>query len=219
MIQNYNSKKLYERLPIYVHFLNSIQESNISSTTISKSLNLGEVQVRKDLALVSGKGRPKIGYSTKNLFKAIKKYMGMNHASKAIIVGFGKLGKALYDYAGFSELGIDIVQAFDISNTTDFVKDIKELDSYCLENEILFGILTVPSTEAQATAEKLIRCGIVGIWNFTSVRLNVPSHVVIQNENLAASLSVLVKSTLDKKVGNDYEKSNETNDSYTSKKH
>lgn len=211
LIQNYNSKKIYERLPIYVHFLNSIQENNISSTTISKSLNLGEVQVRKDLALVSGKGRPKTGYATKHLLKDIKKYMGMNHVSKAIIVGFGQLGKALYHYSGFSELGIDIVQAFDISITNDFVKGIEELERYCLENKILFGILSVPSMEAQATADKLIRCGIVGIWNFTSVRLNVPSHVVIQNENLAASLSVLVKSTLDKKAGNKLEKSKKTN--------
>ena len=208
MIQNYNSKKIYERLPIYVNFLNSIKESNISSTSISKSLNLGEVQVRKDLALVSGKGRPKVGYHTKNLLKDIRKYMGMINTNKAIIVGFGKLGRALYDYQGFNELAIDIVKAFDISIANEFVQDIKELETYCLSNDIKFGIITVPSEVAQATADRLIACGVTGLWNFTSVRLNVPSNIVIQNENLAASFSVLVKSTLDKELGASNGKSN-----------
>lgn len=208
MIQNCNTKKIYERLPIYVNYLNAIRVNNISSTTIAKSLNLGEVQVRKDLALVSGKGRPKTGYLTKNLVKDIKKFMGINITNKAVIVGFGKLGKALYNYPGFEEFGIDIVQAFDLNQTNEFVNDVSKLESYIQENNIKFAILTVPTKVAQTMANRLISCGVLGLWNFTSVRLIVPNNIIIQNENLAASFSVLVKSTLDIKIGVQNGKSN-----------
>jgi redox-sensing transcriptional repressor len=201
LIQNSSSKKVYERLPIYLDYLNSTDANYISSTSIAKSLNLGEVQVRKDLALVSGKGRPKIGYLTENLIVDIKKTMGMNSSNKAVIVGFGKLGRALYEYPGFNSFGIEIVAAFDCESQNETVYDIAELESFCRNDAIKFGILTVPKAEAQVMAERLIDCGIMGIWNFTSERLTVPNHIIIQNENLAASLSVLVKETLDKKQG------------------
>ena len=53
------------------------------------------------------------------------------------------------------------------------------------------AVLTVPGSVAQATADKLIECGIRGIWNFTSVRLSVPDGVIVQNVDLAQSLAVL----------------------------
>ena len=53
------------RLPQYLQYLKSLPESSrntISATAIAKGLSLGDVQVRKDLAAVSGAGKPKIGY-------------------------------------------------------------------------------------------------------------------------------------------------------------
>ena len=55
------------RLPLYLNYLKQIESSgttSISATTIAKALSLGEVQVRKDLASVSGAGKPKVGYES-----------------------------------------------------------------------------------------------------------------------------------------------------------
>ena len=68
------SKATLGRLPLYLNFLRKmspVKVPYISATTISKELNLGEVQVRKDLAAVSGEGKPRLGYATEEL---IKKY-------------------------------------------------------------------------------------------------------------------------------------------------
>ncbi len=198
MIQNAVTKKVYERLPIYLDYLTKIQSGTISSTIIARNLNLGEVQVRKDLALVSGQGRPKIGYLRIDLIQDLRRYLGLDHTNKAIVIGFGRLGKALYEHKEFNEFGVKIVQAFDINTEEELVEPMDKIKSYCDINHIKFAILTVPNQAAQDIANQLVECGILGIWNFTSVRLDLPEHIIIQNENLATSFAVLIKETLDR---------------------
>ena len=50
------------RLPDYLHFVKYMSKAEyVSSAAVAKALNLGEVQVRKDLQMVSGAGKPKVG--------------------------------------------------------------------------------------------------------------------------------------------------------------
>ena len=67
------SKPLLERVPLYLKCLCSLQdkEGTISATTIAQMLKLGEVQVRKDLNVISGSGRPKIGYKINELIQKL----------------------------------------------------------------------------------------------------------------------------------------------------
>ena len=44
-----------------------------------------------------------------------------------------------------------------------------------------------PKDEAQEICDKIIRSGISAIWNFTSVYLDVPSNVILHNENMSSS--------------------------------
>lgn len=198
MIQNAVTKKVYERLPIYLDYLTKQDSLTISSTIIARNLNLGEVQVRKDLALVSGQGRPKIGYQTKDLIQDLKDFIGLNQKNKAVVIGFGRLGKAIYSHPGFKDFGLNIVQAFDMDDSDDKVLHMSELTNYCREHNIKFGILTLPNQAAQSVTDELVQAGVLGLWNFTSVRLNVPDNIIIQNENLATSFAVLLKETLDR---------------------
>ena len=104
------------RLPLYLNYLKQIESSgttSISATTIAKALSLGEVQVRKDLASVSGAGKPKVGYESSDLIKRLEDTLGSNSITSAVLVGAGKLGRALLDYNGFEEFGIKIIAAFD----------------------------------------------------------------------------------------------------------
>ena len=109
-------KAVLMRLPIYLHYLKTLPRSEkktISSSVIAGALKLGEVQVRKDLALVSGAGKPKIGYFVDELIGHLEHVLGSRNITKAVIVGAGKLGKALMFFDGFPEYGIMIDTAFD----------------------------------------------------------------------------------------------------------
>lgn len=192
-----------ERLPIYLHYLRGFTgggKTTISSAALAKGLGLGEVQVRKDLALVSGAGKPKIGYDAAELTSHLESALGIAETN-AVIVGAGRLGKALLCYEGFNEFGLHILAAFDKDESKcsfreggKLVLPIDELKEFCEENEVKIGVICVPEKEAPAVCELLVSCGMKGIWNFAPVRLNVPEAVGIRNENMAASLAVLASS-------------------------
>ena len=60
------SRATIGRIPTYLKYLKSIRHTEtISATTLAHALGLGEVQVRKDLSAVSGAGRPRVGYHTR----------------------------------------------------------------------------------------------------------------------------------------------------------
>ena len=78
-----------KRLSVYLQLLRQLppETANISATVIAKSIGYGDVQVRKDLASVSGEGKPRTGYEVGNLIKSLEEYLGFNYPKKAIIVG------------------------------------------------------------------------------------------------------------------------------------
>ena len=139
-----------QRLPIYLDFLKNIESKSefISATTIASALGFGEVQVRKDLASVCSSGKPKIGYHVEELVAQIEKYLGYNHTNNAIIIGAGKLGRALIGYDGFSRYGLNIIAAFDVSpeliGTSEGGKPIYGMDmleSFFWRKEFISGSL------------------------------------------------------------------------------
>ena len=197
------SKSVIRRLPIYLSYLKALPDDapeNISATTLATALCMGEVQVRKDLALVSDGGRPKVGYRRESLVADIEQFLGYDNTNDAVLIGAGKLGRALLGYSGFSEYGLNIVAAFDacdaLLGTDESGKPIlpmRDLGRLCAHRKILIGIITVPATQAQTVCDELIANGIKAIWNFAPTHLDVPEGILVQNENMATSLAVLSK--------------------------
>ncbi|MBO5007516.1 MAG: redox-sensing transcriptional repressor Rex [Clostridia bacterium] len=195
------SKASLARLPIYLDCLKSLPHSAgeyTSAAQIASALKLGEIQVRKDLAAVSQGGKPRIGYKTESLINDIESYLGYNKTINAVLVGAGKLGKALLEYSRFSEYGLDIVAAFDISEdnlgSANNGKIIYHLDNFseiCKNCNAQIGIITVPCASAQDVCSLMVESGIKAIWNFASSHLDVPEDVWVQNENMAASVALL----------------------------
>ena len=194
------SKPLLERVPLYLKYLYSIKdnEKRFSSTAISQALKLGEVQVRKDLNVISGSGKPKIGYEIQSLICNLEDFLGKTKRVKVALVGAGKLGKALYGYAGFEEYGVEICAAFDLLvekpqsfRDEKLIYPIGAFSDYVRENNIMIGIIAVPEQSAQATADMMVKSGIKAIWNFAPGKINVPQEVALRSENMAASLALL----------------------------
>ena len=197
------SKQALQRLPVYLNYLNALPEvkpANISATAIAEALHLHDVQVRKDLAIVSSGGRPKVGYVTQNLIDDLRRFLGYDNADNAVIVGVGNIGRALLQYDGFGDYGLNIVAAFDNDPSLvgrpingKGVFPFEKLENLCGRLKIRIGIIAVPAEAAQSVCDALIRGGVMAIWNFTQTHLNVPEHVLVQNENMAASLALLSK--------------------------
>ena len=194
------SKAVLKRLPGYVTYLRSLPDTAsayISATALANALGMGEVQVRKDLAMVSDGGRPKVGYLRESLIEDIEQFLGYDNTTDAVLIGAGKLGQALLGYSGFDAYGLNILAAFDanpVATTTDDGKPIyhiSQLESFCRTNKVLMGIITVPTAHAQEVCDLLIACGIKAVWNFAPTHLDVPENILVQNENMATSLAVL----------------------------
>lgn len=183
------------RLPEYLTYVKSLPNDIrfVSSTAIAKGLELGEVQVRKDLSAVCGKGKPKVGYDRDELLSSLETALDTRSGCEAVIVGAGKLGKALLGFGGFSDYGIIIRKAFDINPDTGSpdILPIDALPSYCSLHQTEIGIICVPPEAAQDAADMLVRSGISAIWCFAPVRLRLPDSVKVQYENLALSLAHL----------------------------
>ena len=194
------SKSVLKRLPAYLAYLKNIPEGaspNISATALANALGMGEVQVRKDLAMVSDGGRPKIGYNRLALIDDIEQFLGYDNTTDAVLIGAGKLGQALLDYKGFGEFGLNILAAFDVEPPADQTDEgkpilhIDKLESFCRTHKVLMGIITVPASHAQEVCDKLIACGIKAVWNFANAHLEVPANILVQYENMATSLALL----------------------------
>ena len=195
------SKAALKRLPTYLTYLKAIPRGAppyISATALAAALNLGEVQVRKDLAMVSNGGRPKVGYLRKNLIADLEYFLGCHHTDEAVLVGAGKLGRALIGHKGFGEYGLKIVAAFDADEALDGqyegstpIYSISRLEDFCKDHRVLIGIITVPGQAAQSVCNLLVKSGVKAIWSFAPTFLEVPPDILVQYEDMAASMAVL----------------------------
>ena len=90
MEKQYISQNTLKRIPFYIDYLKRRKmegDSFLSSTAIAKGLNLNDVQVRKDLALISKTGgKPKVGYEIDELLRDIGRFLGLNNNNTSNIM-------------------------------------------------------------------------------------------------------------------------------------
>jgi redox-sensing transcriptional repressor len=189
------------RLPSYLHIIQQVLKDGseyISGTVIANELNLEPIQVRKDLAITGIIGKPKRGYPIKELIAAIEHFLSWDSKKDAVLLGAGNLGAALIGYDGFRDHGLNLIAAFDKHPEKIGTKihgleifSYNDVSAKIKKSGAKLAILTVPSADAQETADLLIKAGINAILNFTNVKLKVPDHVVVQKEDLSSGYAML----------------------------
>lgn len=197
------SKQTLQRLPLYLNYLKGLSKvgaANISAKSLAEALDLGEIQVRKDLAQVSSGGKPRIGYILPDLIRDLEVFLGYDDMNDAVLVGAGRLGRALLSYDGFTEYGLNIVAAFDTNPSVIGEQEngkqifpLEKLEDLCTRMKIKIGVITVPAAYAQQVCDRLVACGILAIWNFSPTHLSVSEDILVKSENMAASLAILSK--------------------------
>ena len=189
------------RLPWYLAYVNMLQSQGIdyvSSTQISKDINVDSSKIAKDLSFLNIKGKTRIGYQVDNLAAELSNFLGFRQEHSAIMIGVGSLGAALIQDSGLIQYGLRIVAGFDINEEIIGkeicgvpVFNISELKEQQRIYKANIGILAVPVEHAQESADLLSECGVKAIWNFTPFRIKVDEDMVIQNTSIYAHLSVM----------------------------
>jgi len=189
------------RLPWYLAYLKLEAGKGtefISSTQISKAINVSASQIAKDLSLVNVAGKTRVGYDVKKLADVLEGFLGFKSVHRAFIFGVGSLGAALLQDSGLSQFGVEIRAGFDVS--PEIVgKEVNGLKVYHIDDfakmqsemNVAIGILTVPVDKAQKVAELMVEGGIKAVWNFTPFRIRMPQNIVVQNTSIYAHLAVM----------------------------
>lgn len=189
------------RLPWYLAYVTQLREGGIeyvSSTQIAKALNVDASQIVKDLSFLNLKGKTRIGYPVKALELELQDFLGFKRRHNAVIAGVGSLGSALIADSGLNNYGLNIVAGFDVDPDVTGsdrggipIYDIDEMERVCRDTRAEIGIITVPASQAQLTANHLVEAGIKALWNFTPFRIVTPADVVVQNISIYAHLAVM----------------------------
>jgi redox-sensing transcriptional repressor len=190
--------KTVERLSEYrrtlLECLNE-KRSFIFSHDLAARLHITAVQVRRDLMLIGYSSVLRKGYDVRELIDTIGKIIDSDESVNVAVIGIGNLGRAVADYFRGKRSKLNLVASFDndpqkvnkvISRVkcypyADCEKIIKELD-------IRIAILTVPPEFAKEIAAEVVRFGIKGILNFTTIPLNVPSGVYLEEYDMITSI-------------------------------
>lgn len=202
MNNNKISKSVIRRLPRYYRFLSELEEQEVervSSGKLSEIMRITASQVRQDLNCFGGFGHQGYGYPVSSLKKEIIKILGLNNNFNAVLIGAGHIGTAIAAHMEFDKLGFQLKGIFD--NNTDIlgntinnieIKDIKELKSFCTENEIKAAFLCIPKSAAKETVGILYDADVKNYWNFThyDIQGDYPD-VIVENVHLSDMLMTL----------------------------
>ena len=183
------SLPVIKRLPKYYRYLRTLKNdgiTSISSRELAAQMGTTASQVRQDFNCIGDvNGRQGIGYSGEIL--------------PTILIGCGRLGKAVSRFITTDTNGYKLIAAFD--NAPDEVgKEINgiqilhidELEAFCAEHHPEVAVLCLPRSGAEEISGRLVALGIQGFWNFSHYDLSVSyPDVVVENVHLGDSLMSL----------------------------
>jgi redox-sensing transcriptional repressor len=191
-------EKTIERLSIYRRtLLNCLDQgrTHIYSHELAYMHNITAVQVRRDIMFMGYASSQKKGYDVKELIKVISRILDSDKGNNVAIIGMGNLGRAITSYFVGKRPKLNIVAAFDndldkIGRVISGVKchDVRNLSEMISNLNITIAILTVPTDYAVEIADKLLLTDIKGLLNFTSIRLNIPPHICLEEYDMITSL-------------------------------
>lgn len=191
------------RITRYYRALNRLRTIGLDKVfahNLADAAGVSPAIVRKDFSQLAIHGQKRGGYEITDLIGVLGSLLGKGDPQNCIIVGCGRIGKALIHYTGFEPDGIRIVAGFDNdpnvytdSSSPIPLYSLNRLDEIVSALKVKVAVITVPEVAAQESYDRLLKAGVRGILNFSQVTLKpVPQEdgtvVVVHNINIALEL-------------------------------
>ncbi|PID80676.1 redox-sensing transcriptional repressor Rex [bacterium DOLZORAL124_64_63] len=186
------------RLSLYRRVLNDLTGRGVKrvfSRDLAILAGVSASQVRQDLMHVASHGTPQNGYSVASLRTAVDRCLGPVSQAHTVLLGAGHLGRALLHFfkATRQNLKIEAILEVNPDLIGHQVHDVPVYHEESLEDRVRAtgartAILALPDEVAQAQTDRLVAAGVVSILNFTRIRLQVPAHVYVEDNDIQMSV-------------------------------
>jgi redox-sensing transcriptional repressor len=170
-------------------------KETISSQELAAYTHINSTQIRRDLSGFGKFGKRGVGYRVEFLVGEIRKILRTSGQHNIVLFGAGHLGQAIASSDIFADHGFQIVAIFDadpdlIGDTLGgvAVRDLAELEDVVESEDVVVGVLAVPSAAAQDVADRLVSSGVKIIFNYSEQLLNVPPEVTVHTSSPAVDL-------------------------------
>jgi redox-sensing transcriptional repressor len=169
----------------------------VFSDNLADAVGVSPSLVRKDFSMFDLTGNKRGGYKIEELVEKLNVILGKDKKQKIIIVGCGKMGRALMNYNGFPRVGIRVAAGFDSepdllnADAPIPILHVSKMKEFIAKNDIKLAVLTVPETSAQSILDSLMKTSIRGVINFAPVALKGSETCLIHNINIEQELESL----------------------------
>ncbi len=187
------------RLSRYLQVLTQAKKmgkQTISSQELADYTHVNSTQIRRDLSGFGKFGKRGVGYNIDSLLGEIRKILRTQGQHNIALIGAGRLGQAIASSDIFADHGFNVVALFDIDpkkvgnrvGESLVVRDFSELSRVVERDEIVVGVIAVPTEAAQEVADALVDAGVRIIFNYTETLLTVPPEVTVHTSSPAVDL-------------------------------
>jgi redox-sensing transcriptional repressor len=186
------------RLSRYLQVLTQAKKmgkETISSQELSDYTHVNSTQIRRDLSGFGKFGKRGVGYNVESLVSQIRKILRTAGQHNIALLGAGHLGKAIASSDIFADHGFRVVAIFDVDTRkvgsevgSQTVRHTSELQQVVEDEDIVVGVLAVPTQAAQGLADELVAAGVKIIFNYSESLLAVPPEVTVHTSSPAVDL-------------------------------
>jgi redox-sensing transcriptional repressor len=186
------------RLSRYLQVLTQAKKmgkDTISSQELADYTHVNSTQIRRDLSGFGKFGKRGVGYNVDSLVSQIRKILRTSGQHNIALFGAGHLGKAIAGSDIFADHGFRVVAIFDNDDSKVGeevghlqVRSYSDLQKVVSEEDIVVGVLAVPTEAAQGVADDLVRAGVKIIFNYSEALVQVPPDVTVHTSSPAVDL-------------------------------
>jgi redox-sensing transcriptional repressor len=186
------------RLSRYLQVLTQARKmgrETISSHELAEYTHVNSTQIRRDLSGFGKFGKRGVGYNVDSLLAQIRKILRTAGQHNIALFGAGHLGTAIASSEIFADHGFRVVAIFDSDPAKvgqrvgpHVVRHNDDLRAVVEEQDIVVGVLAVPTAAAQGLANHLVAAGVKIIFNYSDALLDVPPETTVHTSSPAVDL-------------------------------